>query len=83
VEAIINGVKATGKVLIVHEATLTGGVGGEVAAIIAERAFQYLDAPIKRLGALDVPVPFAPTLEDFVLPNTSKVVTALRKLAAF
>jgi pyruvate/2-oxoglutarate/acetoin dehydrogenase E1 component len=45
--------------------------------------FQYLDAPIKRVGALDVPVPFAPTLEDFVLPNTLKVVVALRELCEF
>jgi 2-oxoisovalerate dehydrogenase E1 component beta subunit len=82
-ETIIKAVRSTGKVLIVHEATLTGGIGGEVAAIISENAFHYLDAPIKRLGALDVPVPFAPTLEDFVLPNTQKVVRALRELSSF
>lgn len=81
--AIFTAVKATGKVLIVHEDNVTGGIGAEVAALIADNVFQYLDAPIKRLGALDVPVPFAPTLEDFVLPNTSKIVHALREMAAF
>jgi 2-oxoisovalerate dehydrogenase E1 component beta subunit len=82
-DAIIEAVKSTGKVLIVHEDNVTGGVGAEVGALIADRAFQSLDAPVKRLGALDVPVPFAPTLEDFVLPNTQKIVNALRELAAF
>lgn len=81
--AILDAVKATGKVLIVHEDNVTGGIGGEIAALIADRAFPYLDAPIRRLGALDVPVPFAPTLEDYVLPNTQKIVTALRELAAY
>lgn len=82
-EAIFAAVRGTGKVLIVHEDNVTGGIGAEVAALIADNVFRYLDAPIKRLGALDVPVPFAPTLEDFVLPNTGKVVKALRELAAF
>ncbi|MBX2990346.1 MAG: alpha-ketoacid dehydrogenase subunit beta [Bacteroidetes bacterium] len=81
--AIFAAVKSTGKVLIVHEDNVTGGIGAEVAALIADNAFHYLDAPIKRLGALDVPVPFAPTLEDFVLPNTSRIVHELREMAAF
>jgi 2-oxoisovalerate dehydrogenase E1 component beta subunit len=67
----------------VHEANLTGGIGGEVAALIAEHAFQYLDAPVRRLAALDTPVPFAPTLEEHVLPDTPKIVKALRELSAF
>lgn len=82
-EAIVRAVKSTGKVLILHEDNVTGGIGAEVAALIADNAFQHLDAPVRRLGALDVPVPFAPTLEDFVLPNTQKVVKAMRELAAF
>ncbi len=82
-EAIIGAVKATGKVLIVHEATLTGGIGGEIAAIISENAFQSLDAPIKRVGSLDTPVPFAPPLEEFFLPDIKKIVKALRELASF
>jgi 2-oxoisovalerate dehydrogenase E1 component beta subunit len=82
-DLILDSAKATGKVLIVHEANLTGGIGGEVAALIAEHAFQYLDAPVRRLAALDTPVPFAPTLEEYVLPDTPKIVKALRELSAF
>jgi len=82
-ELIIESVRATGKVLIVHEDTLTGGVGGEIAALIAEHAFPYLDAPVRRLGALDAPVPFAPALEAAHLPDTEKIVQALRALAVY
>jgi 2-oxoisovalerate dehydrogenase E1 component beta subunit len=82
-ETILSSVKKTGKVLILHEATLTGGIGGEIAAIIGENAFEYLDAPIKRVASIDTPVPYAPTLEDYFLPNTQKVVAALRNLAAY
>ena len=83
VDLILDSVKATGKVLIVHEDHLTGGIGGEVAALIAERAFQYLDAPVRRLGSLDTPVPFAPTLENHVLPDAQKILEALRVLNRF
>ncbi|HEV8539372.1 MAG TPA: alpha-ketoacid dehydrogenase subunit beta [Bacteroidota bacterium] len=82
-EAILTSVKKTGKVLIVHEATLTGGIGGEVAALISEQAFEYLDAPIRRVASLDIPVPYAPTLEEYFLPNTQKVLEALRVLSAY
>lgn len=82
-ELILESVRSTGKVLIVHEANLTGGIGAEVAALIGEQAFQYLDAPVRRLGALDTPIPFAPTLEEFVLPDVPKIVKALRELSAF
>jgi 2-oxoisovalerate dehydrogenase E1 component beta subunit len=81
--AIIASVKKTGKVLILHEATLTGGIGGELAAIVSEHAFEHLDAPIRRLASIDTPVPYAPPLEEFFLPNTQKVLTALRALAAY
>jgi 2-oxoisovalerate dehydrogenase E1 component beta subunit len=82
-ETILASVRKTGKVLIVHEATLTGGLGGELAAIVAEGAFDRLDAPIRRLASLDTPVPYAPTLEAEMLPNTEKVLAALRSLAAY
>ena len=82
-DLIIESAKATGKVLIVHEANLTGGIGGEVAALIAEHAFQYLDAPVRRVTALDTPVAFAPTLEERILPDTPGIVRALRELSAF
>jgi len=82
-ELIINAVKSTGKALIVHEDTLTGGIGAELAALISENAFKYLDAPIKRVASLDTPVPFAPPLEEYFLPDTNKIVKALRELSSF
>ena len=76
--------RRTGKVLIVHEDNLTGGVGAEVAAIIAEEAFDHLDAPVMRLASPDVPAfPYSPPLEEFCLPNSDKIADALRRLAAF
>lgn len=81
-ECIVNSAKKTGRVLIVHEDNLTGGIGGEVAAVIADEAFWHLDAPVKRLAAPDVPaMPYAKTLEDYLLPNTDKIVAAVRELA--
>ena len=82
-EAVLASVRKTGKVVIVHEDTLTGGIGGEIAALIAEEAFEYLDAPVKRVASLDTPVPYAPTLEEYFLPNAIKVSEALRKLARY
>jgi pyruvate/2-oxoglutarate/acetoin dehydrogenase E1 component len=82
-ETILSSVKKTGKVLIVHEDSLTGGIGGEIAALISEYAFEYLDAPIRRVAALDTPVPYAPPLEDYFLPNTQKVLDALRKVVSY
>jgi 2-oxoisovalerate dehydrogenase E1 component beta subunit len=83
-ETILESAKATGKVLIVHEDTLTGGLGGEIAALIGEHAFEYLDAPIRRLAAPDVPsMPFHPAMEDFFMPNREKIATAARDLAAY
>ncbi len=82
-EIILASVRKTGKVLIAHEDTITGGIGGEIAALIVEFAFQFLDAPIKRIGAIDTPTPYSPPLEDFFLPNKEKIITALRELAKF
>ena len=83
-DTIIDSVKKTGKLLIVHEDNLTGGVGAEIAAVVAAEAFEYLDGPISRLCGPDVPtMPFAQTLEDEYLPNTEKVAAALRKLAQY
>jgi pyruvate/2-oxoglutarate/acetoin dehydrogenase E1 component len=81
--AIDATVRKTNKVLIVHEDTRTGGVAGEITARINERAFEWLDGPIMRVTAHDVPLPYAPTLEDFVLPQTADIVTAARWLAAY
>ena len=82
-EAILTAARKTGKVLIVHSATRLAGVGAEVAALVAEQAFEWLDAPIARLGGLDTPVPFSPPLEDAYRPNTEKIVRLARELAAF
>jgi 2-oxoisovalerate dehydrogenase E1 component len=82
-DAILNSVRKTGKVLIVHEDTLTGGFGAEIAAIVASEAFTRLDAPIKRVAAKDAPVPYGPTLENAMLPQTADIVKALEELTAF
>jgi 2-oxoisovalerate dehydrogenase E1 component beta subunit len=82
--AILDSVKKTGKVIIVHEDNKTGGLGGEVAAIIAEEAFDYLDGPIMRIAGPDVPsIAFAPTLEAEYMPSPEKIAVAIRKLAAY
>ena len=82
-QAILESVAKTNRVIVLHEAPLTGGAGAEFAARIAEKAFDYLDAPVKRIGALDVPAPYSPPLEDFYLPNAKKVVAAARELLAY
>lgn len=76
-------VRRTNRVLIVHEDTVTGGIAGELTARINERCFEWLDAPVRRVAAHDVPLPYAPPLEDFVLPQTSDIVRACRWLAAY
>ena len=83
-DAVLSSVKKTGKALIVHEDNITGGVGAEVSALLAEEAFEYLDGPVTRLCGPDIPtMPFAPTLEDVYMPNADKIAAALRKLAAY
>lgn len=82
-QAILESVRKTNRLLVVHEDTLTGGFGGEIAAVVAEEAFEHLDAPVRRLAAIDTPVPFSPPLEQYFLPNTEKVTAALRALLAY
>ncbi|MCG2775664.1 MAG: alpha-ketoacid dehydrogenase subunit beta [Desulfobacterales bacterium] len=77
---IAESVKKTYNVLIVHEACLTGGFGAEIAARIGEELFDYLDAPVMRIGAKDVPIPFSPVMEGFVLPKVSDVVEGVKKV---
>jgi len=79
-DLITESVKKTNNVLIVHEACLTGGFGGELAARIGEELFDYLDAPVKRIGAKDVPIPFSPVMENFVLPQVNDIVTGVKKV---
>ena len=82
-EAIVASVKKTNRVLVVHEDTRTGGVAGEITARINELAFEWLDAPVLRVTAADVPLPYSPPLEDYVLPQTSDIVKAVHRLAAY
>ena len=81
--AVLESVRKTSKVLVLHEDTRTGGFGGEIAATIAEEAFEDLDAPVKRLAAPDTPVPFSPVLEKAYIPQVDDVVAALRELAEY
>jgi len=80
---ILDSVKKTSRALVLHEASRTGGIGGEIAATMAEEAFEWLDAPVVRLASLDTPVPYSPPLEDYYLPQTKDVLEAARKLAAY
>ncbi len=82
-ETVLASVRKTNRVLVTHEASLTAGFGGEIAARIADKAFEYLDAPVRRLAAFDGPTPFAPTLEQEVLPNKTKMLAEMRRLLAY
>jgi 2-oxoisovalerate dehydrogenase E1 component beta subunit len=82
-ETVLASVRKTNRVLVAHEAVLTAGFGGEIAARIADKAFEYLDAPVRRLAAFDAPTPFAPTLEQEVLPNKAKMMDEMMRLLAY
>jgi len=79
-ETILKSVKKTGKAIIVHEACKTGGFGGEIAALIVEDAFDYLDAPIKRVTGLDTPIPYASQLSHAVIPNPDEIIRGVKEL---
>jgi 2-oxoisovalerate dehydrogenase E1 component beta subunit len=82
-QAVLASVRRTSKALVLHEDTLTGGFGAEIAATIAEHAFEDLDAPVKRLAAPDAPVPFSPPLEKAFIPQLADVVAGLRELVEY
>ncbi len=82
-DTVLASVRKTSKAIVLHEATLTGGIGGEIAARITEQAFEYLDGPVVRIAAPDTPVPYSPTLEEAYLPNASKVIEKARWLARY
>ena len=81
--AILDSVKKTSRLLVVHEDTRTGGIAGEITARVCEHAFEWLDAPPLRVTSLDTPVPYSPPLEDYFLPQVDDIVTACRYLAAY
>ena len=82
-EAIVDSARKTGKVLVVHEDTRTGGVAGEITALLNETVFEYLDGPVLRVTAPDTPVPYSPPLEEFFLPNKAKILEVAEKLVAY
>lgn len=82
-ETIVRSVRKTNKVIVAHEDTLTAGYGGEIVARIVKNCFTYLDAPVMRVAALDTPVPYAPALEEAMLPNKEKILSALEELIAY
>ncbi|MCK4722221.1 MAG: alpha-ketoacid dehydrogenase subunit beta [Dehalococcoidia bacterium] len=79
-ESILQSVRKTGRLVIVHEACRRAGYGAEIAAIVAEKALYDLDAPIKRVAAFNTPIPFAPKLEDFVIPDEQAIINEVREL---
>ena len=82
-DAIVATVKKTNRLLIVHEDTRTGGIAGEITARVSESCFEWLDAPILRVTAADIPLPYSPSLEDYVLPQTADIVRAVKRLASY
>jgi 2-oxoisovalerate dehydrogenase E1 component beta subunit len=82
-DAVLKSVEKTSKALVLHEDTLTGGFGAEIAATIAEEAFESLDAPVRRIAAPDTPVPFSPPLEKAFIPQVDDVVAGLKELAEY
>ena len=82
-EAIRRTVEKTSRVLVLHEDVLTAGFGGEISALIAEHHFDSLDAPVRRIGAADTPVGYAPDLEDAILPQVDGITEAIRQLARY
>ena len=81
--AVVDSVKKTSKIMVVHEDTRTGGIAGEIAAIVNEEAFEYLDGPVVRVTAPDTPVPSAPSMEEVFLPSVKDISEAARRLAAY
>jgi pyruvate/2-oxoglutarate/acetoin dehydrogenase E1 component len=79
-EAILQSVKKTGRLVIIHEAVKRGGYGAEIQAIVSEKAFDYLDSPVKRVAAANTPVPFAPKLENFVIPDERDIIKEVKEL---
>ena len=82
-EAILASVRRTGKCLVLHEDTRTGGLGAEIAATVSEKAFEWLDGPIVRVASPDTPVPYSPPLEEAFLPNVNTLLAAARKLVRY
>ena len=83
VETIYKSVKKTGKVIVIHEDSLTAGFGAEIASRISENCFESLDGPVRRVGGADTPIPYAPVLESYVLPTRNKIYNAVKNLLEY
>lgn len=83
VETIYRSVKKTGKAIVIHEDTLTAGFGAEITSLIMDNCFEFLDGPVKRIGAADVPIPFHPNLENAVMPGREKIYKSLKQLLQY
>ena len=81
-KTVMSSVRKTHRVVILHEACVTGGIGGEIAARIADEAFDFIDAPVKRLGVPDVPIPYSKSLENAIVPNEEKLITCIKNVLA-
>lgn len=79
-DTIINSVKKTGKMVVVHEACVRCGIGAEITSIVVEKAFDYLDASVKRVGSMDVPIPYCPVLEKEVIPDEEDIINAVKSI---
>lgn len=79
-KAVLDSVKKTGRLVIVEEGVRTGGVGAEIAALVSEEAFDYLDAPIQRVASFDVPIPYSPPLESYVIPDENRIIATVKKI---
>jgi pyruvate/2-oxoglutarate/acetoin dehydrogenase E1 component len=79
-QAIVKSVKKTGRIVVVSEDCRTAGVAAEIAAVVAEEALDYLDAPVKRVCELDTPIPFSPPLEQYVIPNEKRIAKAIKEV---
>ena len=82
-ETIFESVRKTGKAIVIHEDTLTAGFGAEIAARITDNCFEYLDGPVKRIGAKDAFIPYHPNLEKEILPNRDKIYHELKDLLSY
>ncbi len=80
IDTVVASVKKTGRLVVAHEAHRRLGVGAEIASLVQELAFDYLDAPIERVGALDIPTPYSKPLEDAALPDAAKIVQAIKRV---
>ena len=80
IDAVIASVKKTNRLVVAHESHRRLGIGAEIAALVQEQAFDYLDAPIERVGAMDIPIPYSKPLEDAALPGTERILRTIKRV---